>query len=369
MTTERKPPASTHHRQGQNQNDPSQGQTATQALESQGIGAVPDTPSTLTPQTDEKAVPPRRTRTAPASRSGARDAPSGGSSERQQRTCAGKQKGKKAERQIVHTADPCGAVERFPSDAQTVAKPEAVAQPTEPFYPAQAQRAGGGVCYKQTISRITPDPDSPESRDTAETSKEISIYSGGDINAPAGGDINAPPERPRRVKKTLPPPPDIQGITLGIVLKEIEEDRDLTASQALVLIVIAKAIISARGATRIGRAILKRETVMQRAKVGCLRSLKRIMAHLRPAYIVTHPAQRAQWYEFSPEFVVRLCTRLGVTKMHRQKSVTVTPDPFKPARRNRSRSVDPTTPPTPDEERGAIEAFAAVDAYLEGKAR
>ena len=100
-------------------------------------------------QPTEKAVPPRRTRTAPASRSGARDAPSGGLLERQQRTCA---EDIKAERQIVHTPTADAGYIGSPGDAQTVAKPEAVAQPPEPIYPAQAQRAGGGCAINQPIS-------------------------------------------------------------------------------------------------------------------------------------------------------------------------------------------------------------------------
>ena len=313
------------------------------------------------PQPDGKAVPPRRTRTAPASRSGARDAPRGGVFERQQRTCAEEPKGKEPERQFEH-ADPCGG-ERLSGETPQAVNTTPDRGDAGTFIPTAP--AGGGVCSKQTVSGITPDPDS-QSRDTARTSKEIPIVCGGDKNAPAGGDKYAPPERPKSVKRILPPAPDIQGITLGIVLAEIEADSDLTASQALVLIVLAKAIISARGVTKTARAALKRETVMMRAKVGCLRSFKRIMAALRPAYIVPHPAQRAQLFEFSPAFVDRLRTRLGVTKMHRQKPVTVTPDPFKPARRNRGRSVDATTPPTPDEEQGAETIFAVLDNHDRG---
>ena len=170
------------------------------------------------------------------------------------------------------------------------------------------------------------------------------------------------------MKKTLPPPPDLHGITLGLVVAEIEEDSGLTTTQAYLLTVLATAILRTRSKTR-GRAHLKRATIMQRAKLGSVLTFKRNMAHLRAAgYIVTHRAPRAQHYELGQAFVDRLRVRLTVSKVTRQKT-TVTPDPFKPARRNRGRSVDPTTPPTPDEERGAIEAFAAVDAYLEGKAR
>lgn len=328
-----------------------QGHDTTAAPPSQGNGAV-------------KAVPPRRTRTAPASRSGARDAPSGGSFERQQRTCAERLKGKEPERQFEHTAAPFGAGDRLTGEPpQPVTEPPAVAQPPEPI--SRPRQRARGVCSKQPVSCSTHDPDSPESRDTAETSKEILNICDGIKSDPSEGIKSDPAEHPRRVKKTLPPPPDLHGITLGLVVAEIEEDSGLTTTQAYLLTVLATAILRTRSKTR-GRAHLKRATIMQRAKLGSVLTFKRNMAHLRNAgYIVTHRAPRAQHYELGQAFVDRLRVRLTVSKVTRQKT-TVTPDPFKPARRNRGRSVDATTPPTPDEEQGAETIFAVLDNHDRG---
>lgn len=322
------------------------------------------------PQPDGKAVPPRRTRTAPASRSGARDAPSGGVFERQQRKCAEEPKGKEPERQFEH-ADPCGGESLSGETPQAVnTTPDRGNAGT--FIPTAP--AGGGVCSKQTVSGITPDPDSQS--DTAEDvslKKPLIIKRGQQMAHHRGQQMAHHGEE-------KPPAAEPLRITRGAVAELLRADMENldTPIKCLLAQEIASAILTAHAKEggRYAKKILA-STLMARARINSRTTYKASLRALRQAGIFdVKKMTRASLFTFAEPFLERIRQHQQAKKKDAMEQTvrgqqmahqyTVTPDPFKPARRNRGRSVDATTPPTPDEEQGAETIFAVLDNHDRG---